>query len=340
MLGVVPLFLITVYNMFTAQDFGWWKCKMAPGDDGSVIWSPDSFTEKCADIAIKLVIEDFPWRPAISSEEADDTRCEGIASNISNSSYLDYRLMAQYMIYAALLLFAMVLVKREQKEKRYLRVALHLDGVFLPIEDQSKVKTPFRARYPYLVEFLPYFDRFFALLLGVGYLLTLTVFIPAQQEWYVFPTKAEQEAFMNDYDEHANWCNVLSFPVFLTYSQPSSGFDLTVLAEVVLFFMAIYALSDSQASVYDWIDPDSYMNHKKRSMCSYYDIHLNRNRIFNELMLDDWIVAYVEGPLIKNILTNDQHKPLRNMLSSDELEKLQIVSDSVSIKTALSHPDL
>ena len=168
-------------------------------------------------------------------------------------------------------------------------------------------------------------------------MLTLTVFIPAQQEWYVFPTKEEQEDFMNDYDEFTNWCDALSFPVFLTYSLPSSDFDLTVLAEVVLFFMAVYALSDSQASIYDWMDPDSYMNHKNRAMCSHYDIHLNRNRVFNELMLDDWIVIHVEGPLIKSILTADQHKALRNMLSSDELEKLQILSDSIDRKTGLTY---
>lgn len=331
LLCIAPLLAITLYNLSIGRDFGWWKCKTVPSDS-LANWSPDSFTETCGAILINLFIDDFPWRPAISNEEDDDTVCKGIANNISNSSYEDYRLITQLLIYVAFLLFSFELVWREKIEKQYLRVALHLNGVFLPMEDQSKVLTPWRLKNPKLVQFLPYFDRCFAFVLGIGYLLTITIYAPAQQEWYVFPTKADQEVFMDQYDDFTNWCNTLSAPVFVTYSQPPSDFDLTALAEVVLFFAAIYEISLSQSSIYDWIDPDSYMNHKKQAMCSYYSIHINRSRVFNELMVNDWRVIHIEGPLIKRILTEDDKTDcgsLRKMLGKDELDLLQKVSNAI-----------
>jgi hypothetical protein len=187
-----------------------------------------------------------------------------------------------------------------------------------------------------------FFDRFFANILAIGYLLALTIPSPAQQEWYVFRTKAEEKDFQNDYDYSTNWCDALEFPVFLTYSQPLSASGwiqfANVIPEVALFCMSVYALRARQAGFYSWMDPDSYMNHKNRTQCSYYGIHENRNRVFNELMIEDWIVANVEGPLIKSILTDDQYKFKRDMMSKAELEKLQGLSDSIDEKTMLSRP--
>lgn len=255
-----------------------------------------------------------------------------IDSNIANSSYTDWALITQYVIYAALLSFAVHLVEREKVEKRYLRVALYLQGVFLPVDDQSRVITPFRKKYPYLVAFLPYFDKSFAFVLGVLYLLSLTVYTPARQEWYVFPSSEEQEDFMDKYNEFTNWCDALTAPVFLTYSQPPNGVQFSVLAEVVLFFTGVYALSDSQSTIYDWIDTDNYMNMQRRDSCCYFNVHANRSRIFNELMVIDWLVARVEGPTLKSIINDDAYQKIREDLKEENVEKLKKILISIEEK--------
>jgi hypothetical protein len=337
---IVPLVAITAYNMISEQDLGWSKCKMASG-------ITDSFTEECTDIAVNLFIDkkDFPLTPAIVYEQADDTKCEGIATDISNDKNFPWQPTAQYVIYGALLVFAAYLGNQEATEIRYVRIASKLDGVFLPIEDRSRVQTPFSARYrsyPYFIKYLSYFDNVLAFLFSVAFLGTLTVPSPIQQEWYVFPTKAEQLAY---YAAHpaalSNWCAAIKLPIFLTYSQTSRKFDLYTLFQVYLFFMLVHALITYQTKIYNWMDPERYMNHKKRAQCSYYDIHENRNRVFNELMLNDWMVVHAKGPLIKRILTDDhdKYKTMRNMLSTDELKKLQDVSDDIDKKTCPSDLD-
>jgi hypothetical protein len=77
MLAVVPLLAITVYNMCTKQPFAWWKCSTVI--ENSFDWAPSSFTEDCTYVPVKLYIDDFPWRPGLSSTEDDDTTCHGIA---------------------------------------------------------------------------------------------------------------------------------------------------------------------------------------------------------------------------------------------------------------------
>jgi hypothetical protein len=245
---------------------------------------------------------------------------------------LDWALLTQYGIYLALLLFALRLVEREKVEKRYLRVALYLEGVFIPVDDQSRVITPFRKKYPFLVKFLPYFDKFFASVLGVVYLLSLTVYTPARQEWYVFPTSDQQSDFMDKYDEFTNWCGALTSPVFLTYSQPPNGVELSVLAEVVLLFTGVYALSGSQSTIYDWLDPDNYMNLQHRDSCCYFNVHANRSRIFNELMVIDWLVAHVSGPTLKYVINDDACQKIRENLTEANVEKLKKILESIEGK--------
>ena len=286
---------------------------------------------------VNLKIENFPHRPALSRSESEDTTCHGIASNIANTAYDDWALLTQYGIYASLIFFGNYLFSREKKEKEFVCVALHLEGVFQPVEDRSKYK--FQTCLPQAVlPFIPLFDKFFAITLGILYFLTLTVYTPARQEWYVFPTKDEESDFVKSGgNKFTDSCGALPLPVFLTYSQPPKGLDFASLAEIVIFAQLVYTMGAVQRQIYDWIDRDEYMNWQKRASCSYFDLHVNRSRVFNELMIVDWLVANVHKPLLSAVLTDqsDRYCGIRKNLKTSDLEELRKILESIESK--MSH---
>lgn len=151
---------------------------------------------------------------------------------------------------------------------------------------------------------------------------------PAKQLWYVFPTLSNQTTFMEEHDVFTNWCSALEYPVKLEYSQSSSGLDIFSFLQILLFFLTVKELKDSQTVMYDWIDTDEMMDVDNKDNCCYYDIHAFRNRTFNELMLRDWYIKYVQYPVLRDIMTQDKHKQMRERLEEETCNKFKkIIAD-------------
>jgi hypothetical protein len=149
---------------------------------------------------MSMYSHDYPHRPALSSVEDPSTNCTGIASGISNTSYLDWALVQQYVIYAALGLFTVYLSKKEVSEKFYVRIALFLNGVFHPCEDRRKLHSPtsYVSKYPFLQRFEPFFDAWAVMFLVVWYFWTISYVPSSTQTYYIFPSSEEQIIFMNE----------------------------------------------------------------------------------------------------------------------------------------------
>jgi hypothetical protein len=314
------------------QPFGLDSCRtIADGDDMN---DPLNYIMKCPDIPVNLVLEeDYPHRPALSLRSSSDTICEGIATGIANSSYVDYKLLLQYGIYACLVCLGVYLFKQERKQKRYIRIALSLNGVFIPVREKERVKTIFTQDHPFLNNIISFIEPWFAIGLCVVYAISVWAINPSHEQWYVFPTRDETIAFNDVNDElSSNWCSVLTFPVKLRYSQSGNDFNIFSLIEVFLFLITIRHLSDTQAKIYDWVDSDEVLDTDQKELCPYYNIHQKRNRTFNELMLNDWIVKYIYLPVITDIMTSEKHEKLRELITKETVDKMKAITESIRAK--------
>lgn len=167
---------------------------------------------------------DYPHRPALSSVQDPSTNCTGIASGISNKSYFDSALVQQYIIYAALGLFTVYLSKKEVSEKLYVRIALHLDGVFHPCEDRSRLHSPtsYMRKYPFLQRLEPFFNSWFVMFLVAWYFWTISYIPPSTQTYYIFPSSDEQIVFINENDPPYSGKQLISYLVLSIFLKSST----------------------------------------------------------------------------------------------------------------------
>jgi hypothetical protein len=238
----------------------------------------------------------------------------------------------------------MYLAQSETHEKVLARVSLGLKGVFIPC---SKVRLSNASVFwrSHLIEcfgfrantwstFVPSFVyrwRFSSRLvegLCLWYLVTLFSFRKQLQVWYVFETVAAELEFIKSTkhensrdDAYFGWCDSLSEPVALVYVKRSSSDLSTALLQALLFLRMCYSMLEQQQRLYDWIDPDEFMNVKNKETCPYFDIHKNRNRIFSEAMLYDWLACNFLYPIFITILTVPELSGLRKKLGNAHLDK-------------------
>jgi hypothetical protein len=76
---------------------------------------------------------------------------------------------------------------------------------------------------------------------------------------------------------------------------------------------------EQQQRIYDWVDPEEYMDESKKDACPYFDLHNNRNRIFSEAMLYDWLASNFFYPIFLTILTDPSFKEVCDDLGEERL---------------------
>lgn len=284
----------------------------------------------------------MPSEPALNLDASSLAACNGIATEIDSldMSKVSSTLGLQYIIYVFLCFYAIILFMREVHQKRYLRISLSLNGVFIPLSDRTKIEA--YNKHPGLISvFFRKIDncfgrleKWFPHLLAIIYAISLYVVQPSQQVWYIMPNISNQTAFQETYLElrNVNWCDSLLSPVKILYSEKPLSFDIFSMVQIYLFSLSVKALSESQELLYDWIDPDEFMNEENKESCSYYGIYKNRDRIFNELMLDDWIVRYVVYSVLEEICDWDKHPELSSKLTKYQMEKFTTLLSDIKAK--------
>jgi len=355
---VLPLFLLTVYEMYTPQDFLYKDCFQIP--DGGNATSVAVFTAACSSFPVDLYSKDYPSRPVLSMSNPD-AKCTGISSGINSSTYFDYVFAQQYFIYALLWLLSLYLSNLESYEKVFVRVSTGLGGAFLPCSDTQFAHSTFYAKMrcsgechisirshskvPWYITSCCCRVQWSARLveiLALWYMITLFMFPEQLQEWYVFPTIEAEVTFMERIESIGDtettkfgWCNSLDRPMKLTYVKYSSSTLSTSILMALLFLKMCYEMIESQRALYDWIDTDEYMDETNKDTCSYFDIHKKRKRVFSEPMLYDWLAVNFYYPIWHKILNDSDHVKVREKLNAKNLEIVQDALCSVHDKCVL-----
>ncbi len=318
--GVIPLFAFTIYNAMSPQPVVFDHCYTV---DANANWNNvSSYIRSCpATTPMRMLINNFPRRPGISPEAPSTTNCTGLASGVE-LKFDNIALSLQIFVYFILLFYSAFLVNAEARESSYCLVAYYLGGVYVPTRDNVQ---NFKWEIPFFLS------------LSAVYLYTLFGTPLTSLNWYVFPTQADESAFLNANGDstNLNWCSSLSYPVYVTYKQSDSrAIEPSDILEFVVFFSNLFALSRAQKVVYDWVDTDAYMNSANKDSLVYYDIHKNRDRIFNETMLEDWRVLNVYLPVLEGLLASSltvNGKTLLNTESNPDFKKKLLLEECKSV---------
>ena len=339
---VLPLFFLTVYEMLSPQAFQYKECFQIPG--GGNATSTAVFTAACSSFPVDLYSKDYPSRPAASMSNPG-AECTGISSGINSSTYVDTVYSQQYLIYVFLWGLTQYLSMLEGYEKILVRVSAGPGGIFVPCSDTQYNHATFFAKMncsgagiisirshsklPWYVSSYSYRVQWSARLVELLALwFMVTLFMPEQiQEWYVFPTVDAEAAFIGTLQNIGDtettkfgWCNSLDQPLELTYVKYSSPSISASILKALAFLQMCYAMVESQRALYDWINIGEYIDESNKDVCSYYDIHKKRSRIFSEPMLYDWLAVNFYYPIWHKILNDPNYVKLRKRVKRKNLE--------------------
>ena len=123
---------------------------MTHADTLTSYWTIHNFNETCltSQIPMQYITKNYPLVPAVSYLYNVNTSCGGIATDIEKKE-VGTNLIIQYFVYAYLVIYAFILMQREIREKRNVRLAYFLGGVY-----RTDVESPsFSAPPKNLIEF-------------------------------------------------------------------------------------------------------------------------------------------------------------------------------------------
>lgn len=341
-IALLPLFVVSGREMFSPQIFLYKSCFQIPGQGNAT--STTVFTQSCTSFPVDMYWRDYPSSPVASSDS-----CPGIASGISTMDF-GFTFYQYYLIYVTLILMAGYFAFLETHEKIFIRVSAGLNGVFLPSSCTQYSHATIFAKSAIMVTkksrgdtsqccgvsadgiqnttlsqhcCMVLWPARIVEALALWYLIAVC-FPPMQlREWYVFPTKAAEVAFIDAIaddltaDMNFGWCGSLTRPMKLTYVKDSASSLGVSLLQAVIFLRTCYKVIETRKGIYDWMNGDEFMDHRHKDTCPYYNFHNYRNRVFSEPMLYDWIAVNLYYPVFHNILSNlsnSSHANLRRTL--------------------------
>ena len=326
---LMPLFLTIFIDFFTGENYLFYQYKSCSSSPVWHIKTLSSFNQSCSNIPIKMIFDNYPSIPVKSGEF-----CDGIASGVKNvpNSAL-FPLVSVSLVPVLWLLFAYYLGVLEIRTKKFIRVSIGLNGVYIPCTDKSKTLSSknYFKKWPLIVKW-----HLIVITIVLTALQTLTIFSlkDTEEDWYVFPSFSAQVNFTRDatYSNYMTaWCGGLPRPVHLTYSKYSPPIATQILQSVLNVYHC-YQILSHLSKAFKWMDPEVYMVEEKKELCSYYDIHQNRIRVFNEPILYDWFVINIQYPIVYSILFDSKYTELRESIPPPILVAMTSLLHSIASK--------